>query len=77
MLYSVGRHFVYVGANISTAKLLRHSCPCPYVCAYWRRALLETQQSRVSVQQDVVGLCRPGTLPVKCRVLLNLHTCCN
>jgi len=58
--------YLSVGANISTTKLLRDSCSRPSVCAYWSCALLETQQSRVSVQQDVVGIHCSGMLTVKC-----------
>jgi len=56
---------LFVGANISAAELLGHSCSRPAVCAYWRSPLLETKQSWVSVQQDVVGICCPGMCRVK------------
>ena len=57
---------LFVGANISAAELLGHSCSRPAVCAYWGSPLFETQQSWVSVQQDVVGICCPGMYRVKC-----------
>jgi len=53
---------LFVGADISTAKLLGHSCPSAAVCADWRGAVLEAQQSGVSVQQDVLGIRCTGML---------------